>query len=115
MSSAKFTVKVVKSTRPPSVSILLAKYLARCMATTVLPVPAPPSTRAGPLKVLRVSHLWVGCKNTRHFSSGSAMIRRNSSSPSTTWKDWRLPGRLRDSARLRPSGPGAGTGSGAPR
>ena len=37
-----------------------ARCLARCMATTVLPVPAPPRTRAGPLKRLGDQPLLAG-------------------------------------------------------
>ena len=72
-----------------------ARWRARCIATTVLPVPAPPVTRAGPLKDLATSRSWLGCRKTRHFSSGASRIAVSSSS------DWIVTNRRRESGCWR--------------
>ena len=99
ISLAKFAVKVVNRILSLSPS-LLARYFALCMATTVFPVPAPPRTLAGPEKFFWTTFRWEGCKNTRHFSSGSAIILRSSSSPSTITKLFWLSGVSKAVARL---------------
>ena len=50
MSNARLRVNVVNKTFLPSGVRLSASHFARCIARTVLPVPAPPSTRTGPLR-----------------------------------------------------------------
>ena len=84
-SAAKLAVKVRNRTLPSvDCARCLASHLARCMATTVLPVPAPPRTRTGPFQSRSTSRLCDGCRNTRHFSCGASSIRFSSSSLSTT-------------------------------
>ena len=65
------------------------------MATTVLPVPAPPSTLAGPLNFLATSFSWLGCRKTRHFSSGASRMAVKSLS------DWIVTNRRRESGCSR--------------
>ena len=50
MSNARLRVNVVNRTFLPSGVRFSASHFARCIASTVLPVPAPPSTRTGPLR-----------------------------------------------------------------
>jgi hypothetical protein len=66
---------VVRSTRSPS-GASRASFLARWSATTVLPVPGPPRTRAGPLKSARTIARWDGCRYTIHSSMVPSSSRR---------------------------------------
>ena len=93
---ARFAVKVVNRMRSVfSGKTLEARCLARCMATTVLPVPAPPVTLAGPLKFLATSFSWLGWRKTRHFSSGASRMAVKSLS------DWMVTNRRRVSGCSR--------------
>ena len=74
---ASVSEKVVSKTRASAFS--LAKCTARCNATIVLPVPAEPETRAGPLKSFSTSSCWSGWRNTVHFSHGASSARSSSS------------------------------------
>ena len=47
-----------------------ARCTALWSATMVLPVPAEPETRAGPLCSRSTSCRWAGCRKTVHFSQG---------------------------------------------
>ncbi len=49
-----------------------ARWAARCSPTTVLPVPAGPRTRAGPLQLVDTSRSWSGCRNVIQLSIGPA-------------------------------------------
>ena len=49
------------------------------MATTVLPVPGPPRTRAGPLNYWVTSFSWLGWRKHRHFARGALSIAVRSS------------------------------------
>ena len=49
-----------------------ASRTARCSATTVLPVPAEPATRAGPRSPVSTISRWEGWRKTIHFSHGES-------------------------------------------
>ena len=120
MSVARLRVNVVKSTLPgvPELISFAASQRALCIATTVLPVPAPPSTRTGPFQSLSTKRRWLGCRNTRHCSMGAeSMASSTSSSVMTMNSAWlsgvssadatsvvsTLAGRLRSSSSMTSS------------
>ena len=55
-----------------SVWIGPSEVAARCRATMVLPVPAEPETRAGPLKSRSTHSRCSGWRKTVHFSHGKS-------------------------------------------
>ena len=83
MSAARFLVNVVNRMRARP-GRCRASHRARCMATTVLPVPAAPRTRAGPFHCRSTRRRCEGWRNTRQRSSGALSIASSSSSSSTT-------------------------------
>ena len=85
MSAARLRLKVVKRMDSPSANCC-ASQRARCMATTVLPVPAPPSTRTGPFQWRSTSRRWDECRNTRQRSKGAFSIASSSMSSSINTK-----------------------------
>ena len=81
MSSARFRVNVVRTTR--ACGSRRASIRARCRSTTVLPVPAPPESRNGPLQEPSTYRRCSGWRNTRHLAkSPPSMTCRSSSSSS---------------------------------
>ncbi len=78
-----------------------ARYLARCRASTVLPVPAAPRIRAGPARRRRTCWAWSGCNQVIQTSTGSRAAA--STNPA------RNPSRSISAGRDRPPGPGRGS------
>jgi hypothetical protein len=56
------------------------------MATTLLPVPAEPEMRAGPLKFLSTAIFWEGCRKTILSAQGFCRARATRSSSLATQK-----------------------------
>ncbi len=65
----------VTNTRSPRA----ARYLARCSASTVFPVPAAPRIRAGPDQCRLICSAWVGCSQVIQVSTGSRAAAASSS------------------------------------
>jgi len=81
---ARVIEKVVSNTWASG--FVRARWTARCSATIVLPVPAEPDTRAGPLYSRSTISRWAGCRNTIHFSQGYSSALLSSSESVITRK-----------------------------
>ena len=76
-ASARGSEKVVMRTRASGEA--RPRWTARCSATMVLPVPAEPVTRVGPVAVRSTSSRCAGWRNTAHFSNGESSAACSSS------------------------------------
>ena len=98
-AAARVSVKVVRRTR--AAGSRRARWAARWRATTVLPVPAEPETRAGPVKARSTKSRCEGWRKTVQASQGASRAAWSSALDSIRWKRRWASGWAKGSGRRR--------------